>query len=84
LPTHQKEQIAGLRAAQAGLAYGVGEYLDAVPTSWMAIEPVSEAHTVQTHPSVIRHPRTGRSALYVNSASDDVGARHVAAPQGDP
>jgi taurine dioxygenase len=69
LPAHLREQIAGLQATHsAGMAYGTGGYLEAVADkSSMAIEPSPEAYAVQTHPLVIRHPRTGRPALYANS-----------------
>jgi taurine dioxygenase len=69
LPAHLREQITGLRATHsAGMAYGTGGYLEAVADkSSMAIEPSPEAHAVRTHPLVIRHPRTGRAALYANS-----------------
>ncbi len=69
LPSHVKEQIAGLRATHsAGLAYGTGGYLEAVADrSSMSIEPSADAYATQSHPLVIRHPRTGRRALYVNA-----------------
>ena len=69
LPESVKEQIADLQATHsAGMAYGTGGYLEAVAgKSSMAIEPSPEAHGVVTHPLVIRHPRTGRAALYANS-----------------
>jgi taurine dioxygenase len=69
LPDSMKEQIAGLRATHsAGMAYGTGGYLEAVAgKSSMRIEPSADAYAVETHPLVIRHPRTGRPALYVNS-----------------
>jgi taurine dioxygenase len=69
LPAHLREQITGLRATHsAGMAYGTGGYLEAVADrNSMAIEPSPEAHAVRTHPLVIRHPRTGRAALYANS-----------------
>jgi taurine dioxygenase len=69
LPDKLKEQIIGLRATHsAGMAYGTGGYLEAVAgKSSMGIEPSPEAYAVQTHPLVIRHPRTGRPALYANS-----------------
>lgn len=69
LPDTVKTQIADLRATHsAGMAYGTGGYLEAVAEkSSMGIEPSPDAHATETHPLVIRHPRTGRSALYVNS-----------------
>ena len=69
LPESLKEQIAGLQATHsAGFAYGTGGYLEAVAgKSSMAVEPSADAYAVETHPLVIRHPRTGRPALYVNS-----------------
>ncbi len=69
LPDTVKTQIADLRATHsAGMAYGTGGYLEAVAEkSSMGIEPSPGAHATETHPLVIRHPRTGRSALYVNS-----------------
>jgi len=69
LPDSVKEQIDGLRATHsAGMAYGTGGYLEAVAAkSSMTVTPSPDAHDVETHPLVIRHPRTGRAALFVNS-----------------
>ena len=69
LPDSLKAQIGGLRATHsAGTAYGTGGYLEAVAgKSSMRIEPSADAYAVETHPLVIRHPRTGRPALYANS-----------------
>jgi taurine dioxygenase len=69
LPDSLKDQIADLRATHsAGFAYGTGGYLEAVAgKSSMAVEPSADAYAVETHPLVIRHPRTGRPALYANS-----------------
>jgi alpha-ketoglutarate-dependent taurine dioxygenase len=69
LPDGVKEQIADLRATHsAGMAYGTGGYLEAVAgKSSMKVEPSPDAYATETHPLVIRHPRTGRSALYANS-----------------
>ncbi len=69
LPDSVKEQIGGLRATHsAGMAYGTGGYLEAVAgKSSMTVEPSADAHATETHPLVIRHPRTGRPALYANS-----------------
>lgn len=69
LPDSLKEQIADLRATHsAGFAYGTGGYLEAVAgKSSMAVAPSEDAYAVETHPLVIRHPRTGRPALFVNS-----------------
>lgn len=69
LPASLKEQIADLHATHsAGMAYGTGGYLEAVAAKTsMAIAPSTDAHATQTHPLVIRHPRTGRPALYANS-----------------
>ncbi len=69
LPADLREQLVGLRATHsAGFAYGTGGYLEAVAEkSSMTIAPSPDAHRVHTHPLVIRHPRTGRPALYVNS-----------------
>lgn len=51
----------------AGVAYGTGGYLDTVSNrSSMAIAPSHEAYDTQVHPAVIRHPRTGEAALFVN------------------
>jgi taurine dioxygenase len=64
-----KEQLEGRRATHsAGLAYGSGGYLESVADkSSMQVEPSPDAYATETHPLVIRHPRTGRAALYVNS-----------------
>ena len=69
LPDGVKEQIADLRATHsAGMAYGTGGYLEAVAgKSSMTVAPSADAYAVETHPLVIRHPRTGRAALFVNS-----------------
>lgn len=69
LPDKMKEQIDGLEATHsAGMAYGTGGYLEAVAgKSSMTVEPSADAHATETHPLVIRHPRTGRPALYANS-----------------
>jgi taurine dioxygenase len=68
LPRDLRERLLGLRATHsAGMAYGTGGFLERVAhLSSMAIEPSEQAHEVHTHPMVIRHPRTGRLALYVN------------------
>ena len=69
LPDSVKDQIADLRATHsAGMAYGTGGYLEAVAgKSSMTVAPSADAYAVETHPLVIRHPRTGRAALFVNS-----------------
>ena len=69
LPDSLKTQIDGLRATHsAGMAYGTGGYLEAVAgRSSMTVEPSADAHASETHPLVIRHPRTGRPALYANA-----------------
>ncbi|HUS42868.1 MAG TPA: TauD/TfdA family dioxygenase [Ilumatobacteraceae bacterium] len=69
LPDSVKEQIADLDATHsAGMAYGTGGYLEAVAgKSSMTVAPSQDAYAVETHPLVIRHPRTGRAALFVNS-----------------
>ncbi len=69
LPDSVKHQIADLRATHsAGMAYGTGGYLEAVAgKSSMTVAPSEDAYAVETHPLVIRHPRTGRVALFVNS-----------------
>jgi taurine dioxygenase len=69
LPDSIKTQIDGLRATHsAGMAYGTGGYLEAVAAkSSMRVAPSADAYAVETHPLVIRHPRTGRRALYANS-----------------
>jgi taurine dioxygenase len=60
--------LRGLRAVHsAGPAYGTGGYLESVQgKTSMAIEPSPEAHRTHEHPVVIRHPETGRDALFVN------------------
>ncbi len=51
----------------AGTAYGTGGYLESVQNKTsMAIEPSKDAYRQQSHPVVIRHPETGRAALYAN------------------
>jgi taurine dioxygenase len=68
LPDALRARLLELRATHsAGMAYGTGGYLEAVAgQSSMTISPSAEAHAVHTHPLVIRHPRTGRLALFVN------------------
>ena len=63
-----KDTLRGLRAVHsAGMAYGTGGYLDSVKDKTsMAITPSPDAYASQIHPVVIRHPETGREALYVN------------------
>jgi alpha-ketoglutarate-dependent taurine dioxygenase len=85
LPAELRTRLLTMRATHsAGFAYGTGGYLERVAgRSSMAIAPSEEAHRTHTHPVVIRHPRTGRSALYVNSvyttgfvgSDDDESAR---------
>ncbi len=68
LPPSLQEQLRSLRATHsAGMAYGTGGYLEKVAgLTSMQILPSEDAHDVHTHPVVVRHPRTGRSALFVN------------------
>ncbi len=68
LPRELRERLLGLRATHsAGMAYGTGGYLEQVAgKSSMQILPSDEAYHVHTHPMVVRHPRTGRAALFVN------------------
>jgi len=68
LPAELRERLLTLRCTHsAGMAYGTGGYLEQVAhKSSMAIEPSADAHGVHTHPAVVRHPRTGRLALFVN------------------
>lgn len=88
LPDDLQERIADLRATHsAGLAYGSGGYLESVAgKSSMGIEPSPDAYESVTHPLVIRHPRTGRPALFANSVyttgivgMDDTEARGLLA-----
>ncbi len=69
LPDKIKAQIEGLEAIHsAGMAYGSGGYLEAVADkSSMTVAPSADAYRTEIHPLVIRHPRTGRPALYANS-----------------
>ncbi len=68
LPADLQARLLTLRCTHsAGMAYGTGGYLEQVAhKSSMAVEPSEKAYEVQTHPAVIRHPRTGRPALFVN------------------
>lgn len=63
-----KETLMSLRAVHsAGMAYGTGGFLDQVKTlTSMTIAPSPAAAAEQVHPTVIEHPVTKRSALYVN------------------
>jgi taurine dioxygenase len=69
LPRELRERLLGLRATHsAGMAYGTGGYLEQVADkSSMQILPSDDAYRVHTHPVVVRHPRTGRPALFVNA-----------------
>jgi taurine dioxygenase len=64
-----KKTLTEMRAVHsAGLAYGTGGYLDKVRgLSSMAIEPSADAYQQRSHPVAVKHPVTGRTALYVNS-----------------
>ncbi len=68
LPPELRERLLTLRATHsAGMAYGTGGYLEKVADrSSMQILPSDEAYQRRTHPMVVRHPRTGRAALFVN------------------
>ncbi len=68
LPDHLRDRLSTMHATHsAGFAYGTGGYLDTTADkSSMTIAPSDEAFAVETHPLVIRHPRTGRAALFVN------------------
>lgn len=68
LPADVRDQLRGLRATHsAGMAYGTGGFLDTVADkSSMRIAPSDEAFATHSHPMVIRHPQTGREALFVN------------------
>jgi taurine dioxygenase len=63
-----RETLVGLRAVHsAGMAYGTGGVLDKVKDlTSMAIRPSPDAYQEHVHPVVIKHPVTGRAALYVN------------------
>jgi taurine dioxygenase len=62
---HTLDQLRVVHSA--GMAYGTGGLLDrAKKLTSMAIAPSEEAYREHVHPAVIRHPVTGRSALYVN------------------
>ena len=69
LPPALQEQLLTLRGVHsAGMAYGTGGFLEAVQDKTsMEIEPSAKAHDRHVHPLVIRHPETGRAALYANS-----------------
>jgi taurine dioxygenase len=69
LPEPLRRRLSGLTASHsAGMAYGTGGYLESVADkSSMEIDPSPDAYASTSHPMVIRHPRTGRAALYVNS-----------------
>ncbi|MBI1212068.1 MAG: taurine dioxygenase [Alphaproteobacteria bacterium] len=63
-----KETLRGLRAVHsAGAAYGTGGYLDSVKHKMStAIEPSKDAYHEMVHPIVVRHPESGKPALFVN------------------
>ncbi len=60
--------LDGLRAVHsAGMAYGTGGLLDQYKQlSSMAIAPSDDAFAEHAHPAVLRHPESGRRALYLN------------------
>jgi taurine dioxygenase len=68
LPEDLRAELLTLRGIHsAGMAYGTGGYLEAVAAkSSMSIEPSAEAHARHVHPMVVRHPETGRAALFAN------------------
>lgn len=63
-----RRALVDLRAVHsAGMAYGTGGALDqAKELTSMDIRPSADAYSEHTHPAVIRHSVTGRSALYLN------------------
>lgn len=63
-----KATLRGLRAVHsAGPAYGTGGYLDRVKDKMSTeIAPSAEAFAECSHPAVVRHPESGRAALYLN------------------
>lgn len=63
-----KNTLSGLQAVHsAGMAYGTGGVLDKVKDlTSMAIQPSQDAYKEHSHPAVIKHPVTGRAALYLN------------------
>ncbi|MFN9968566.1 MAG: TauD/TfdA dioxygenase family protein [Phycisphaerae bacterium] len=63
-----RQTLLGLKAVHsAGPAYGTGGILDRVKDKMsMAIEPSKDAYREHAHPAVIRHPDSGRAALYLN------------------
>ncbi len=57
--------LKGIHSAQ--MAYGLtGVFARAKGATSMQIDPSAEAHRHKAHPAVIRHPVSGRPALYVN------------------
>jgi taurine dioxygenase len=63
-----KATLRSLRAVHsAGMAYGTGGFLDKVKHKMStAIAPSDDAFREEVHPAVIRHPESGRAALYLN------------------
>ncbi len=68
LSTGLRSTLDGLRTVHsAGMAYGTGGLLERFKDlSSMAIAPSDEAFAEHVHPAVLRHPETGRCALYLN------------------
>jgi taurine dioxygenase len=68
LPNHLRDTLRCLDAVHsAGMAYGTGGYFDHVKDQMSTpIEPSKDAFNEQTHPAIVAHAETGRSALYVN------------------
>ena len=85
LPAELRQQLLGMTATHsAGMAYGTGGYLQSVADqSSMTILPSADAHNSQTHPAVIRHPDSGRSALYINPVYTTGLRRTTAGPAAD-
>jgi len=63
-----KDTLRRLRAVHsAGAAYGTGGFLDRVKHKMSTeIAPSEDAFRECVHPAVIRHPESGREALYLN------------------
>lgn len=64
-----QKALRGLSAMHsARQAYGTdGVFARSKDATSMSIEPSADAHREKAHPAVVRHPVTGRAALYVNS-----------------
>lgn len=63
-----QKMLRGVKAMHsAGMAYGLdGVFARAKGATSMEVQPSQDAQKEKSHPAVIRHPETGKLALYLN------------------